>query len=93
MPDETITTLFYESSMPSLKALETTCNTDEFTTKSKLQSLTTVKNTAGVKQTEAVYKKQDKKGLGTLVIKADPAGKSSAWILTVATKITFTRSG
>ncbi len=71
-------TLFYESSVASLAELQTTCNTDEFTFKRKLQSLDTVLD-SGKKVTEAVYKRTDKDKLGQLKIeKFSEAKKNSA---------------
>ena len=70
MADKT-TTLFYAGEMPSLAALQTTCNTDEMNLERNLQSLDTVLN-SGKKVTEAVYKATDPDNLGNLVIKKAP---------------------
>jgi hypothetical protein len=66
MADDT-KTLFYKGEIDSLGTLQTTCNTDEFTFKRKLQSLDTVLDD-GKKVTEAVYKRTDKDKLGKLTI-------------------------
>lgn len=67
MADETKTLFYTSGDMNSLETLQTTCNTDEFTFKRKLQSLDTVL-VDGEKSTEAVYKRTDKKKLGKLKI-------------------------
>jgi hypothetical protein len=67
MADDTKTLFYTSAEINSIKTLETTCNTDEFTFKRKLQSLDTV-SVDGKKATEAVYKRTDKKGLGKLTI-------------------------
>jgi len=81
--------------MSSIQALETRCNTDELNLSAKLQSLDAVKNTNGVKVTEATYDSDidDFTGLGELTI-TDGAGGGTAgdaYILTVRTKVSFSR--
>src|SRR5947209_11099759 len=58
---------FYYPSSMTLNELQDTCNTDEFTTTGKLQSLDTVLN-SGAKNTEAIYKKTDLTKIGQLVL-------------------------
>jgi hypothetical protein len=80
----------YNSTMQSVQALEDRCNFDELNIPGKLKSLEAAKDTAGVKVTVAIYDKMDKPvGVGNLKIKADNAGKNSAWILTVNTKVSI----
>lgn len=89
MTEDTSTkTRFYVSSVASLAELETTCNTDEFNLRRKLQSLDTVLD-SGQKATEAVYKKTDEDNLGQLTIeefsedrKDDALFRGKAFILT-----------
>lgn len=83
------------SSAFTLQQLQDRCNEDEDNLNAKLQSLTAVKNTDGVKVTEGMYKEQDDfDGLGLLTIEKFSAAKKdkaafggSAFILTVNTKV------
>lgn len=71
-------TLYYAGEMASLAALETTCNTEEFSMEEKLTSLDRVSND-GKKATEAVYVASDTDKLGQLRIeKFDPAKEDEA---------------
>lgn len=88
------------SSALTLKQLEDRCNEHENNLNAKLQSLEAVKNTDGVKVTEASYKEQDDfSGLGNLRIakftqakKAQAVFEGSAFVLTVRTKVLVSRS-
>jgi hypothetical protein len=82
----------YNSTMSSVQALENRCNFDELNLPGKLQSMEAVLDTAGVKVTEAIYELMDEPdGLGNLQIEKDDDGDSSAWILTVDTKLSISR--
>lgn len=85
-------TRHYSSAM-TLQQLNDRCNQDENNLNAQLQSLEAVQNEDGVKVTEGVYEPQDGfDNLGNLVIEADDGGTNSAWILTVNTKVSISRS-
>lgn len=83
----------YNSTMGSVQALEDRCNFDELNMPGRLQSLEAVLDTAGVKQTLATYEKlEEPDGVGNLDINKAPAATDSAFIMTVATNVSITRT-
>jgi hypothetical protein len=83
----------YNSTMSSVQKLEDRCNFDELNIPGKLQSLEADVDTSGVKVTVAIYEQIDKPvGVGNLKIVRDDNGKDSAWILTINTRVTISRS-
>jgi hypothetical protein len=86
-------TLYYDSAMPSIGALQTTCNTDEMNLEENLQSLDIVLND-GKKATEAVYKATDPNKLGQLTITEGTSGGAftgKAYILTQPMDVVVSR--
>lgn len=83
----------YNSTMHSLQALEDRCNFDELNMPGKLESLEAVVDTSGVKQTLATYEKLDSPfGVGNLDINKSPGASNSAFVMTVLTEVSISRS-
>jgi hypothetical protein len=79
--------------MSSVQALEDRCNFDELNMPGKLQSLEAVIDTAGVKQTLATYEKlESPSGVGNLDINKLSGATNSAFIMTVATDVSISRT-
>ncbi len=90
-------TMHYNSGL-SIQELEDALETDERTTRCKVQSLELGKNENGEKATIAEFKKTDKKGLGKLkVTKTDSNGEDGeefhgdAYILTQPAIVSISR--
>jgi hypothetical protein len=82
----------YNSTMSSVQALEDRCNFDELNLPGRLQSLR-ADNSTGVKFTVAEYEQlDDVDGVGNLDLNKSPGAKDSAFIMTVETDVSITRT-
>ncbi len=78
--------------MSSVQALEDRCNFDELNLPGKLKTLK-ADNSSGIKMTLAMYEQlDDVDGVGNLDLNKSPGAADSAFIMTVETDISITRS-
>lgn len=82
----------FPSTMSSISALELSCNTFEKRRRAKLTALEAARDTDGVKVTEGTFEEftGDPNELGKAKISS--GGSQSAWILTVRTSVSISRS-